>query len=841
VTVILDQFIHTLVESGLMTKEEISIFIDGLPPEGRPSDGEQLAKLLFQWKKLTKFQTQAIYQGKTKGLVIGNYLVLDKIGQGGMGHVYKARHKRMKRVVALKVLPSAMTKTPEAVQRFEREVEVIAKLEHPNIVTAHDADEADGVHFLVMQYVQGSDLAELVHQKGALSVATAIDYLIQAGRGLDYAHAKGVIHRDIKPSNLLLDNQGTVKILDMGLARLEREVGPLDSTAAASLTQSGQVMGTVDYMPPEQSMDTHRADLRADVYSLGCTLYYLLTGRVVFAGDTLAKKIMAHREKAIPSLRALRPDVPAQLDVVFQKMLAKRPEDRQSKMSEVLTDLEACRAVVEDGVEETITYRGEASETGTTNTGHDATVERDSSDSVLEHWLKEELPAGPTQFISQPRKKHRLSRQQIVIGSVAAAVCFVLLCLGVVVSMKTAKGTVMVTVNEPGAEILIDDGKIALRSANDSEPVAVEIVEGQHTLIVSKSGFQKHTEKFTIESGGSEAFDVELLPLETTNARSGKPEEDSPESGPQGVADRPPSNASPDVWKALLPSDAPTVAIAPFDASAAKRHQEAWAKYLDKPIEQVIDLAEGVELTMVLIPPGEFLMGSTTEEQARFLREALEAGNQWTADRISTERPQHWVQLTEPFYLGKCEVTQSQWEAVMGSNPSRFKITPSHPVEHVSWNDVQSYVGKLNESGKGQGMRFTLPTEAQWEYACRAGTATTWHWGDSDTELVEHAWCGANAGGTTHPVGLLKPNAWRLCDMHGNVWEWCADRWAADYYAKSPLRNPSGPATGSRRVDRGASWDAYVRHCRSTYRDGYPPEQRGPKLGFRIALVLADE
>ena len=299
-TVILDQFIHTLVHSGLMTTEEVDAFIDGFPPEDRPTDGEGLAKLLFQRKKLTKFQTQCVYQGKTKGLIVGNYLVLDKIGAGGMGHVYKAQHKRMKRVVALKALPSSMTATPVAVRRFEREVEVAARLEHPNIVTAFDADEADGIHFLVMQYIEGCDLAELICEKGTLSVPRTLDYIIQAGRGLDYAHAQGVVHRDIKPSNLLLDDKGTVKILDMGLARLEQEIDAADTTEAAALTHSGQMMGTVDYMSPEQSLDTHMADHRADIYSLGCTLYYLLTSRSVFGGDTLTKRILAHREEQPP-------------------------------------------------------------------------------------------------------------------------------------------------------------------------------------------------------------------------------------------------------------------------------------------------------------------------------------------------------------------------------------------------------------------------------------------------------------------------------------------------------------------------------------------------------------
>ena len=223
-TVILDQFVQTLRECGLMTAEEIDSFVAGLPAEEKPQTGEDLAKLLNRYKKLTRFQIQAVYQGKTKGLVFGNYIVLDKIGQGGMGYVYKAQHRRMKRMVALKVLPSAVAKSPAAIKRFEREVEAAAKLSHPHIVTAYDADEADGIHFLVMEYVEGTDLANLVRRDGPLPVSRAIDYVLQAAQGLEFAHRHQVIHRDIKPSNLVLDGAGVVKILDMGLARFEREV-----------------------------------------------------------------------------------------------------------------------------------------------------------------------------------------------------------------------------------------------------------------------------------------------------------------------------------------------------------------------------------------------------------------------------------------------------------------------------------------------------------------------------------------------------------------------------------------------------------------------------------------
>jgi serine/threonine protein kinase len=318
-----------LRESGLLESAQLAEL--ARLPESRDPDPHALARVLLQRGLLSRFQINLVAQGKAKELRIGPFLLLDKLGEGGMGQVFKARHLRMGRIVALKLMRKEKLANADAIKRFYQEVQAASQLNHPNIVIAYDADQVGNLHYFSMEYIEGFDLARQVKQHGPLPVALACEYARQAALGLQHAHEKGLIHRDIKPHNLLVAQSGAaavVKILDMGLARLQGQ-------GETGLTQVGQVLGTPDYLAPEQAFDSRKADIRSDVYSLGCTLYFLLTGRPPFTGETLTAVLLKHQMEEAIALARLRPEVSPALVAVVRKMMAKQPGDRYQTPVEV--------------------------------------------------------------------------------------------------------------------------------------------------------------------------------------------------------------------------------------------------------------------------------------------------------------------------------------------------------------------------------------------------------------------------------------------------------------------------------------------------------------------------
>ena len=263
---------------------------------------------------------------------LGEYKLLEKLGEGGMGTVFKALHTKLGRVVALKVIRQDRKWSDHAIVRFEREMKAVGALDHPNIVRAYDAREVGDTRLLAMELIDGLDLAVLVHHRGALPIADACEVIRQAAVGLQCAYQHGLIHRDIKPSNLMLNRQGQVKLLDLGLARFD------SLPTGDEVTDTNQAIGTIDYMAPEQFSDGHSVDIRADIYSLGCTFYKLLTGRTPFGGPEYpctAERLMALATKPAPNVQRLRGDVPKEVGQILARMLAKTPAERYLTPGEV--------------------------------------------------------------------------------------------------------------------------------------------------------------------------------------------------------------------------------------------------------------------------------------------------------------------------------------------------------------------------------------------------------------------------------------------------------------------------------------------------------------------------
>jgi serine/threonine protein kinase len=322
-------FLSGVRQSGLIEPQKLDRLIADIEQSGIDQNSAQaLAGALVRHGAITEWQSDKLLQGRHKGFILGRYKLLSLLGAGEMSAVYLAEHVMLERRCAIKVLPGNKVKDTSYLGRFHREAKAVARLNHINIVRAYDVDQQSDsgteIHFLVMEYVAGRNIEKVVSEKGPLDFISAAEYIRQAADGLGHAHQAGMVHRDIKPENLLIDTDGCVKILDLGLARFFQQ----SEEESLTIKHDEKVLGTADYLAPEQAIDSHKVDARADIYSLGCTFYFALTGNPPFTEGTLVQRLFAHQTKTPKPVAEFRRDVPAELVAILNKMMAKKAADR---------------------------------------------------------------------------------------------------------------------------------------------------------------------------------------------------------------------------------------------------------------------------------------------------------------------------------------------------------------------------------------------------------------------------------------------------------------------------------------------------------------------------------
>jgi serine/threonine protein kinase len=432
---------------------------------------------------------------------LGDYQILSKLGEGGMGSVYHAVHTRLGKIVAIKVLPVSQGANPIAISRFEREMKAIGGLDHPHLIRAYDAGEINRQHYLVMEYVDGVDLAVLGKTVGQLAIADACEIIRQAAMGLEYAHQQRLVHRDIKPSNLMLTSAGQVKVLDMGLALLGHS-----EDADHTLTSSGQIMGTVDYMAPEQGGDTHRVDVRADIYSLGATLYKLLTGQAPHANlrhVTTMQKLTALATQPPVPIRQRRADIPDSLATIIQQMLAREPSDRMATPIEVAKALQpfVTRANLQVLVAR---CRGSQETAGITS---DASLDLTSQ-------AADSTSTSSVHCPSKIRKNlwnENSSRWRTTIRwTMAAGASFLAVFAGVIFFWQTPDGAVRIEIHDPAIKIAFDQQGPEITQADQK---VIRLRPGPHKLTVKVGDLEFETKQFIVKhQTEAVALKIELLP-----------------------------------------------------------------------------------------------------------------------------------------------------------------------------------------------------------------------------------------------------------------------------------------------------------------------------------------
>ncbi|PHS15421.1 MAG: hypothetical protein COA78_05010 [Blastopirellula sp.] len=667
---------------------------------------------------------------------LGDYRILKVLGSGGMGVVFLAEELKLKRQVALKALRPLLATDNIAKNRFLKEAQAVATIDHENIVHINHVSEEDGIPVISMPYLKGKSLQTYLKQEQQLQPLEVARMGIQIARGLTAAHQKHLVHRDIKPGNIWIEEQtGLLKILDFGLVRTLDDRG-------SELTFSGYLVGTPAFMSPEQA-EGEDLDHRSDLFSFGTLLYSLITGKSPFDYKTTGATLGAVINDSPTELKELHPEVCASFSDLVMRLLSKNRDDRPATTDEVLSQLIEIEASLQN--EDTVIY---------------------------ENLVSTNSKAQPKEELNELAP---LSRTAMYWGS---GIILCLLAAGFLFKFKTEFGT------------------FVFRSADYVKP-----------------------------DGNKPVIEQPAIP-----------------SSPIGLRAIPSTYKPGEPW-AEWAATAPAPAIMPFTQDEAKLHQQKWAEYLELPVEYTNSL----EMKFRLIPPGETVIGLTEKDLATLFvqeKDRPKEGDQSAAIR---------VRITQPYYLASYELTHVEYSQLMDADSTQEPRKPRLPENAASYQDATKFCDSLslaeelptfyqnNKFAKIKNLQgYRIPTEAEWEFGCRAGSDSAYSFGNDQEALNKYGWSKENSSEELHEVGELLPNAYGLFDMHGNVWEYCNDFRATsfnDQFKDSMVIDPTGAKEGTEQIIRGGSHNnSYYVSYSGIQGGNIHPARAHPRYGIRVAL-----